>query len=184
MVVVNFLNKKNEADLRVYQLLSVKFQLFEGVFGASDEVLGSIGSGIDFEKRIAAIYQTCRKQEEIKSAFDQLQLELDFEISEAMTRTRQKLLDNFDDEVREKLRTRDVDSRAQLNRFEQTVSKEEATAKAFDQLANTGKDAGLEAEFAQLQGHSVDAELEALKRERALPRVQIAKELPPASGGA
>lgn len=87
-------------------------------FGASDEVLGAIGSGVDFEMRIAAIYQSCRKQEEIKSAFDQLQLELNFEISEAMTRTRQKLLDNFDDEVREKLRIRDKDSKAYLNRFE------------------------------------------------------------------
>ncbi len=81
---------------------------------------------------------------------------------------------------------------AQLSRFEESVAKEEATAKAFDQLAATGKDAGLDAEFAQLQGHSVDAELEALKRERALPRVQITKELPagrssempPASSGA
>src|SRR5690606_8565452 len=40
VVVVNFLNKKNEADLRVYELLNNKFQLFSGVFGASDEVLG------------------------------------------------------------------------------------------------------------------------------------------------
>lgn len=118
VVVVNFLNKKNEADRRVYELLSEKFQLFEGVFGASDEVLGAIGSGVDFEMRIAAIYQSCRKQEEIKSAFDQLQLELNFEINEAMTHTRQKLLDNFDDEVREKLRIRDRDSKAYLNRFE------------------------------------------------------------------
>jgi superfamily II DNA or RNA helicase len=118
VVVVNFLNKKNEADRRVYELLSDKFQLFEGVFGASDEVLGAIGSGVDFEMRIAAIYQSCRKQEEIKSAFDRLQLELNFEISESMTRTRQKLLDNFDDEVREKLRMRDKDSKAYLNRFE------------------------------------------------------------------
>jgi phage shock protein A len=53
-----------------------------------------------------------------------------------------------------------------LNRFEETVAKEEATAKAFDELASTGKDDNLEAEFAQLGGHSVDAELEALKRER------------------
>jgi adenine-specific DNA-methyltransferase len=81
-------------------------------------VLGAIGSGVDFEMRIAAIYQSCRKQEEIKSAFDQLQLELNFEIDEAMTRTRQKLLDNFDDEVREKLKIRDKDSKAYLNRFE------------------------------------------------------------------
>ena len=53
-----------------------------------------------------------------------------------------------------------------LNRFEETVSREEATAKAFDELASTGKDDNLEAQFAELGGHSVDAELEALKRER------------------
>jgi phage shock protein A len=58
---------------------------------------------------------------------------------------------------------------AQLNRFEETVSKEEATAKAFDQLASAGKDDDLEAQFAQLGGHSVDAELEALKAERRKP---------------
>lgn len=38
-----------------------------------------------------------------------------------MTRTRQKLLDNFDDEVREKLRIREEKSRAQLNRFERLL---------------------------------------------------------------
>src|SRR3974377_1818649 len=55
---------------------------------------------------------------------------------------------------------------AALNRFEETVSKEEATAKAFDDLASTGKDEDLEAQFAALGGRSVDAELEALKKER------------------
>jgi phage shock protein A len=70
---------------------------------------------------------------------------------------------------------------AQLSNFEQSVAKEEATAKAFDQLASAGKDSNLEAEFAQLQGHTVDAELQALKRER-LGRVELPKELPPSSG--
>ena len=56
-----------------------------------------------------------------------------------------------------------------LNRFEQTVAKEEATAKAFDQLASAGKDDDLEAQFAQLGGHSVDAELAAMKAERQQP---------------
>jgi ERCC4-related helicase len=121
VVVVNFLNRKNAADLRVFQLLSEKFQLFEGVFGASDEVLGAIESGVDFEKRIAAIYQRCRKQEEIKTAFDQLQLELSLEIDEAMTQTRRKLLENFDDEVREKLKVRAESSRAVLNQFERLL---------------------------------------------------------------
>ncbi len=118
VVVVNFLNRKNAADQRVYQLLSEKFQLFEGVFGASDEVLGAIESGVDFEKRINDIYQSCRKHEEIKVAFDQLQLELSLEINESMTATRRKLLENFDDEVREKLKVSDEASKSYLNRYE------------------------------------------------------------------
>ncbi len=118
VVVVNFLNRKNAADQRVYDLLSEKFQLFEGVFGASDEVLGAIESGVDFEKRIATIYQRCRKHEEIKVAFDQLQLELTMEINDSMTLTRRKLLENFDDEVREKLKVRADASVASLNRIE------------------------------------------------------------------
>ena len=121
VVVVNFLNRKNEADRRVFELLSEKFKLFEGVFGASDEVLGAIESGVDFEKRIAAIYQGCRKPEEIKTAFDQLQLELSFEINETMSQTRRKLLENFDDEVREKLKVSDEASKAYLNRYERLL---------------------------------------------------------------
>jgi ERCC4-related helicase len=121
VVVVNFINRNNAADKRVFELLSEKFQLFEGVFGASDEVLGAIESGVDFEKRIAAIYQNCRRPDEIKTAFDQLQLELSLEINESMTRTRQKLLEHFDDEVREKLKVRDEDSKAYLNRYERLL---------------------------------------------------------------
>jgi len=123
VVVVNFLNRTNAADQRVFQLLSEKFKLFEGVFGASDEILGVIESGVDFEKRIVAIYQGCRKPDEIQRAFDQLQLDLSLEINEAMTRTRQQLLENFDDEVREKLKIRDADSKAFLNRFERLLMK-------------------------------------------------------------
>ncbi len=70
---------------------------------------------------------------------------------------------------------------AQLSTFERSVAKEEATAKAFDQLASAGKDTNLEAEFAQLESGGVDAELQALKRER-LPKVEFIKELPPAGG--
>ena len=118
VVVVNFLNRKNQADQRVYQLLSEKFRLFEGVFGASDEVLGAIESGVDFEKRIAGIYQQCRKPDDIRQAFDELQQELSHEIDEAMRHARKKLLENFDDEVREKLRIRDDDTKIHLNKFE------------------------------------------------------------------
>lgn len=121
VVVVNFVNRKNAADRRVYELLAQKFHLFEGVFGASDEVLGALESGVDFEKRIARIYQDCRRPEEIKQAFDALQLELSLEISESLSRTRQQLLEHFDDEVREKLKMRDAGSRAALSRHEELL---------------------------------------------------------------
>src|SRR6202167_1071625 len=67
---------------------------------------------------------------------------------------------------------------AALNRFEETVSKEEATAQAFNQLASAGKDDDLKKEFAALGAHSVDADLAALKRERSLPPPSIPIGLP------
>lgn len=104
VVVINFVNRKNAADSRVYDLLDQKFKLFKGVFGASDEVLGNIESGVDFEKRIAAIYQDCRTTEEINTAFDKLQEEMDDSIQNNLSETRQTLLENFDAEVHEKLK--------------------------------------------------------------------------------
>ncbi len=121
VVVVNFVDRSNEADARVYELLAQKFQLFEGVFGASDEVLGAIGNGVDFERRIAEIYQNCRDPEAIKASFEQLQLDLSGEINDAMVKTRRILLENFDEEVQDKLRVRAEDSRAARSRYERML---------------------------------------------------------------
>jgi adenine-specific DNA-methyltransferase len=104
VVVVNFLNERNAADVRVHQLLSEKFRLFEGVFGASDEILGAVESGIDLERRIAEVYQTCRSPAEIDAAFDALQAELAGEIDTTMKATRQVILEHFDAEVHERLK--------------------------------------------------------------------------------
>lgn len=118
VVVINFLNRKNAADKRVFELLAQKFNLFDGVFGSSDEVLGSLESGVDFEKRIQQIYQTCRTAEEIQQAFNYLQVELDEQIQCRMKETRKHLLEHFDDEVREKLRTHYEQTTLQLNKME------------------------------------------------------------------
>lgn len=106
VVVCNFINVKNAADIRVYQLLYEKFHLFDGIFGASDDVLGSIESGVDFEKRLLEIYQTCRTPEEINAAFDQVQTEMDAQIQQTMNETRQALLENLDEDVVNLLRIR------------------------------------------------------------------------------
>ena len=121
VVVINFLNKRNAADVRVYELLNEKFQLFNGVFGASDEVLGSIGNGVDFEKRITQIYNECRTTEEIEQAFDQLQEELRSEISDKMLKARSTLLENFDESVSEKLKIHLAASISNLNLFEKRL---------------------------------------------------------------
>jgi hypothetical protein len=119
VVVINFLNERNEADRRVLELLSEKFSLFNGVFGASDDVLGSIESGVDFEKRILAIYQECRTSEEIEAAFRKLQEEMDESIRARIDDTRRKLFERFDEDVHQRLRIKLADAKAQLDRVGQ-----------------------------------------------------------------
>lgn len=115
VVVVNFKNSRNAADIRVYELLEEKFKLFNGVFGASDEVLGSIEGGVDFEKRIAKIYQNCRSEAEINAAFDALRAELETPITERLEQTHQQLLANFDEDVLNKIK---LESLKKLSAFE------------------------------------------------------------------
>ncbi|MBT9100503.1 DEAD/DEAH box helicase family protein [Methylovulum psychrotolerans] len=116
VVVINFLNQSNYADQRVLELLTDKFHLFDGVFGASDDVLGSIESGIDFEKRIQGIYESCRTIEQIEAAFTQLQQEMEADINRQMQDTRQQLLDNFDEDIHDLLKL-------QLDQAEQRLDK-------------------------------------------------------------
>lgn len=117
VVVVNFVNQANFADCRVYELLRDKFSLFDGVFGASDEVLGSMDSGVDFERKLNTIYNTCRTEREIAAAFDELQRELESIIKERIESTRKSLLENFDEEVVNKLRMRQCEDAERMNSY-------------------------------------------------------------------
>ena len=117
VVVVNFLNERNAADKRVQELLEQKFNLFTGVFGASDEVLGSIETGVDFERRVLEIYQGCRTEDEIAIAFETLQTELDGEIQSKMTETRQLLMEHFDEDVHERLKVNLAGTQERLDRI-------------------------------------------------------------------
>ncbi|MFN9969708.1 MAG: ATP-dependent helicase, partial [Phycisphaerae bacterium] len=119
VVVLNCLHERNAADQRVLELLGEKFQLFDGLFGASDDVLGSIEFGVDFEKRILAIYQECRTPEAIDAAFQALQSELDEQIRTRLDDTRKKLFEHFDEDVHQRLRLQLADAKAQLDRVGQ-----------------------------------------------------------------
>ncbi|MCX6638867.1 MAG: SNF2-related protein [bacterium] len=115
VVVINFLNESNHADCRVLELLTDKFNLFSGIFGASDEVLGAIESGVDFEKRILEIYQQCRTPDEIEAAFKQLQQEMDEVIQIRMRDTRRQLLEHFDEDVHTRLKVQLDEAKLQLD---------------------------------------------------------------------
>ena len=117
VVVVNFVNKRNFADVRVYNLLSEKFHLFNDVFGASDDVLGQ-ADNIDFERRIWEIYQECRTESEINRAFEKLQQDMQEQIDECITDVREKVTSNFDIDVQEHLRLSKERTGAFLNRYE------------------------------------------------------------------
>ena len=117
VVVINFFNERNHADARVLELLAVKFKLFDGVFGASDEVLGSIESGVDIERRILDIYRTCRTPAQIDEAFAALGQAMKPAIDERMAHTRSQLLEVFDAEVHERLRLQRQDTLSHLNQF-------------------------------------------------------------------
>lgn len=77
VVAINLLNTTNAADRRVYEILSRKFELFDGVFGASNIALGILESGINFEREVLEIYQRCNTAAEFKREFDKLDKKLD-----------------------------------------------------------------------------------------------------------
>ena len=121
VVVVNFLNRKNLADRRVFELLSKKFKLFEGVFGASDDVLGAIESGVDIEQRIHAIYQKCRGDSAIQAEFDAFDALLSEQISARDAQIQRSLFDQFDESVVRRLKLRRERAEQQIDGYQRRL---------------------------------------------------------------
>ena len=138
VVVINFINKRNYADVRVHELLDEKFSLFKGVFGSSDEVLGTVESGVDFEKRILEIYQKCRTPEEIELEFNRLQKELEDKINRSLKKARDTLFENFDSDVHERLKLSVNEYLDRYARYFWALTMFELGPKAvFDHLSHT-----------------------------------------------
>lgn len=121
VVVVNFANKGNAAEARILELLADKFHLFKGVFGASDEVLGSIEDGLDFEKSISRILNDSRSDADIDRAFKKLESQYATEISSEMAAAKAKVFDNLDPNVQDRLKSYDAQSGEVLNKFERLL---------------------------------------------------------------
>jgi hypothetical protein len=134
VTVVNMLNRRNRAEQRVYELLDQKFRLFSGIFGASDEVLGIIESGIDFERKVVEAVQRGRTDAEVEAEFQIIEGQLQAQINADMRDARRKLFDEFDRDVVALLRQRGEEISVTLDTFEQrllTIAKAELPEARF-----------------------------------------------------
>jgi len=118
VVVANFLNTKNQADKRVLELLGEKLNLFNGLFGSSDEILGALQSGLDFEKKILEIYQNCRSPEEYDKAFAGLQESLKDIISNTTLQYRNLLLESTDQSVAALFKKTEAETEKTISKFD------------------------------------------------------------------
>jgi superfamily II DNA or RNA helicase len=187
VLVLNFLNRQNAADARLFELLSQKLALFDGVFGSSDEILGALGSGIDFEKRVLDIYQSCRSPDEVDRAFSALRADLDDRISARFAAARTLLFERFDGEVRGKLRMAEQAAREAVAKRE--AEEDALVAAVFEDDAGAGAVPPPD-EAAPAKGRSRRAKLvkAAAEKVRARPQDQVAflelasRDLPPSLG--
>ncbi len=118
VTVVNMLNRRNMAERRVFELLDEKFKLFSGVFGASDDVLGIIESGVDFERKVVEAVQRGRTEAEVEAEFKFIEEELQARLTIDMTEARRKVFANLDRDVVARLRQRGDDIQTSLDAFE------------------------------------------------------------------
>jgi superfamily II DNA or RNA helicase len=121
VTVVNMLNMKNRAEARIHQLLEQKLHLFDGVFGSSDEVLGILTDGIDFEKEVLRIMQKCRSDEQADREFDELTARIQDSIDADLEEARAKVLENMDADVVAKLHRRNEALAQILPEFKQRL---------------------------------------------------------------
>lgn len=101
VVVINFISVDNVVEKRIYELLDNKFSLFTEVLGSSDTVLGALEKGENLAQSIIEIYTSCRSNDEINEAFDELQEQYKDDIEMSIRKTKQALLDNFDEDLQQ-----------------------------------------------------------------------------------
>lgn len=120
VVVVNFVDTNNLIDQRIYEILDKKFGLFDGVFGASNEILGSIANlNNGFEQAIQKIFKQCRDEQAINQEFDLLGEQFKEENNQRLEKAKQILETYFDEDVHNLLQQSEQQSKNRLDQISQ-----------------------------------------------------------------
>lgn len=118
VVVINFVDTNNTIDKRIYEILDKKFGLFDGVFGASNQVLGSIANlNNGFERAIQDIFEQCRDETAINQQFDLLSEQFREENNQRLEKARQILATYFDEDVQNLLQESEQQNKTRLDQI-------------------------------------------------------------------
>ncbi len=120
VVVINFVDTSNLIDKRIYEILDNKFGLFDGVFGASNEILGQVTNlNTGFEQAIESIYQNCRDETKINQEFDLLGEIYKEENNNRLAKAKEILQTYFDEDVHKLLQESQEQSNQRLDQISQ-----------------------------------------------------------------
>jgi superfamily II DNA or RNA helicase len=120
VVVINFVDTSNLIDKRIYEILDKKFGLFDGVFGASNEILGQVTNlNTGFEQAIETIYQNCRDETKINQEFDLLGEIYKEENNNRLAKAKEILQTYFDEDVHKLLQESQEQSNQRLDQISQ-----------------------------------------------------------------
>lgn len=99
VIVMNFVCQENDAECHIFKILSEKFNLFDGIFGASNSILGAVQSGFELEKFFAHLYLNIRSQKEVEKDLEDFLETSETSRKEGIREVAKKLLEEFDPDV-------------------------------------------------------------------------------------
>lgn len=120
VVIFNFINLANLAEKRVYTLLKDKLHLFDGLFGASDEVLGIVTSSLNLAHRVDELLRT---RPDVGRAFDELEQDIE-ELQARCAKVRagaQAMLEGLRPDVQARLKGIGETFASSLSRFDEHI---------------------------------------------------------------
>lgn len=95
VLVMNLLGKDNFSDVRILELINKRVLQFDGIFGMSDEILGSFDACID------EILSRLRSTDEVKTSFDETLLSHEDDNKELIAHSEDTLFTTFTKAVAE-----------------------------------------------------------------------------------
>lgn len=102
VIILNFLNKNNFADVRLLQLINKRILQFSGVFGLSDDVIGNFE--IDLGQNFSRVLGKARSKEEIDRAYNETLADFEQENKQALQQAEHSLFSSFTTKVADKVR--------------------------------------------------------------------------------